>query len=154
METPTLRDSEPYLRLVRRLRIKLLDEPGLNLLVPDQIFSDDRMEVAIEDAVDDWNSTPPPIGDITFFDHPSPGLLSLCVMTDLLRHEALNYMRNGVDFSDGGTSVSDTNRGQQLMAIADRLYNQYQAAKEARKMDLNIAQGWGGSWSEYGVLAG
>jgi len=122
---------------------------GENVLDGEQVISDDRMEVAIEDAVDDWNSTPPPLSAITFDSHPAPELLSQRILADLLRHEALRRIRNGVDFSDGGASVSDTGKAQQLMLMSQSIDGEYQQAKSARKAAINIAAGWGGSPSEY-----
>ena len=144
-----VRDSAAYAKLAKRMRIRLEDIAESNVLDDGEVISDDRMEVAIEDGIDDWNSAAPPLSAITFDTHPAPELLSQYVFAELLRHEALKRIRNGVDFSDGGASVSDTNKAQQLMSISQQVRQEYQQARDDRKVQINLANGFGGSYSDY-----
>ena len=146
---PLLTDEE-YGRLEKRIRILLADFPELNQLTGEETFSRDRIEIAVEDALDDWNASPPPLANVSFGDHPHKSLLSRRIMIELLRHEHLTMTRNGVEFSDGGASISDATKANALLNLIASINNEYQQQKESKKVAINIRGGWGGVPGDYG----
>ena len=141
--------QEQYGRLEKRMRILLADFPELNELTGEETFSSDRIEIAVEDALDDWNSSPPLLSPVSFHNHPMPTLLYRRIMIELLRHEHLVMTRNGVEFSDGGASISDATKANAILQLISTINNEYQQQKTSKKVAINIVGGWGGVHSEY-----
>jgi len=144
--------SEAFERLTQKLQTFLrMMAPQAAQHMEDGGFAAEAVVLAVEEALDDWNSRPPPIGEArTIEEHPAPALLYRRALVMLLTAKATQFAQSGVSFNDGGAGFSDANRAQQLMAQAEFFNREYQAQAEAKKRSLNAEQGWGGVASEYG----
>lgn len=147
--TESLLTDDQFERLERRIRILLSDFADSNQLSGEEMFTRDRIEMAVEDALDDWNSTPPPLAHVTFRDHPMPSLLNRRIIIELLRHEHLLLTRNGIDFSDGGASILDSQKANALLQLIQTINSEYQQAKTSKKVEINIKSAWGNIPSDY-----
>ena len=143
--------SEAYDELISEMRTRLEmigGDDAMTAMGPEG-FAPEHIALAVKDALQDWNSIPPPIGDATLVNHPAPGLLRLRTLALLVRGQSQRLAVRGMDFNDSGTVVSDTSRSQLLMRIAD-IYNQeYQASVRQTKIALNAKRAYGQSASEY-----
>ena len=149
MTGDSLLTDKQFERLERRIRILLSDFADANQLTGEELFSRDRIEMAVEDALDDWNNTPPPLAPITFTTHPTQSLLHRRIIIELLRHEHLMLTRNGIDFSDGGAAIADSQKANSLLQLISTINAEYQHAKRSKKVEINIASGWGSVPSDY-----
>ena len=148
MATSLLKD-EQYQQLERRLRIMLQDYPEANKLVGEEIFSPERIEVAVEDALDDWNATPPIIATVTFHNHPMRSLLARRIFIELLRHQYYRLTSDGVDFNDGGAAITDSSKASLLLNLSNTLNSEYQNQKQSIKVAINIQGAWGNVPGDY-----
>ena len=146
--------SESYDQLLDDMRTRLEmagGEEAMTAMGPEG-FKDEYIVLAVEDALDDWNNLPPPIGEATLGNHPRPGVLRLRTMALLLRSQAQRLAVRGIDFNDGGAVVSDTQRSQILKGISDTFNAEYQSLAKPAKMSINAKRGFGASHSEYSYV--
>lgn len=146
--------SEEYSTLVASMKLRLgsAGDDYTWAQGDDEMFTPERVQLAVEDALQDWNSLPPPIGIATLRDHPAPGLLRVRTLALLLRSQADRLALRGQDFSDGGASISDTTKSQLLANLSNTYNAEYQSQAQATKKALNAQQGWGASPSEYSYV--
>ena len=134
------------------LRLALADYPELNEMVDGEVLGDDHYRLALERAVQDWNITPPMIGDVTLDTlegFKGESLIYMRASVDLLRTEFVYRLRNAVDISDGGASINNTNKSQLLLSYANSLRDEYEQKKLELKVSLNLSGAWGGVESAY-----
>jgi len=136
-------------KAVGRLRKFLRDIDELNKLLEGKESTDSQLRMAIEDALDDWNTTPPLLTPVTLENHPAPRLLLRGAAIEVLMSAGIFYSRNRLNYSDGGITVAVFDRAQDYQAWANRFAQEYEAKKASTKKAINIAQGWGGIPSEY-----
>ena len=137
---------------MRQLREFLRDDAVLNELIDGKESSDGQMKQALLDALDDWNTTPPLLAEVTVVTHPSKRLLVRSAAIEILVSAGIYFARNDLTYSDGGVTVADKNKAPMYAQYVQQL----QADFERKKMDLkkaqNIALGFGFIPSEYGSL--
>ena len=134
---------------VGRLRKFLRDIDELNKLLDGKESSDSQLRMAIEDALDDWNITPPLIAKVTLENHPSRRLLIRGAAIEVLTSAGIFYARNRLNYSDGGITVAVFDKSQDYAAWANKFAADYERKKLETKKAQNIAAGWGGVQSEY-----
>jgi hypothetical protein len=136
-------------KAVGRLRKFLRDIDELNKLLEGKESSDSQLRMAVEDALDDWNNTPPLIAKVTLESHPSPRLLLRGAAIEVLMSAGIFYSRNRLNYSDGGITVAVYDKAQDYQSWANQFVADYERKKIEVKKAINISQGWGGLQSEY-----
>jgi len=136
-------------RLIDRLRRYLRDDSVLNTLITGEESSDEQLLDALDDSVDDWNTTPPPLAPIRLDTHPSRRLLIRGAAIEILGSAGILQSRNRLDYSDGGVTVRVSDKAPDYQAWAEKLINDYERKKLEFKKALNLAQAYGDVPSEY-----
>lgn len=137
------------------LRAFLRDDPKLNELLEGKESTDGQLKQAILDAIDDWNTTQPPLANVDIRSHPSPRLLIRGAAIEILSSSAIYYERNRLPYTDGGISVDDKAKMQGYATMISVLGDGprgYENKKVNLKKTQNIAAGFGGVPSEYSGL--
>lgn len=139
-------------KAVGKLRKFLRDIDELNKLLEGKESSDSQLRMAVEDALDDWNHTPPLIATVTLEQHPSPRLLMRAAAIEVLTSAGIFYSRNRLSYSDGGITVSVYDKAQDYQAWIGQFINDYERKKLEIKKAINIEGGWGAVSSEYAAI--
>jgi len=135
------------------VRLFMRDFAHLNRLIKGEESSSRMIAWAILDTVDDWNTTPPLIGPVTVDTFPSLSLLREGATIRLLKSVVILGMRNYIQFSDGGTSVSFTANIPLLQNLIQIMTSEYEQKKLRHKTAVNISQGFGaGIHSDYYIV--
>ena len=144
-------DPEARLEVaIAMIRLYMRDYPQLNRLIAGEESTDRMIAWAILDTIDDYNITPPLIGQTFVASFPSASLLREGAVSRLLESVAILSTRNYIQFSDGGTSVSFTSNIPMIQNMAAMMRNSYEEKKLRLKTALNIAAGYGaGVHSDY-----
>jgi len=142
--------------IVAMIRLYLRDFPELNRLISGEETSDRMIAWAVVDALDDFNSTPPFIGSYGLNGFPSTSLLREGAVIRVLESVGLLQMRNQMNYSDGGITVSISDKSQFLMQWISMLRASYEQKKQRMKSSLNVELAFEGSgvFSEYFVING
>jgi len=144
-------------QLISMVRAKLRDFPELNRLIEGKETSDREIALALAEAVDDFNTTPPLIESYTIENFPSPSLLVRGALINVLESVGLLQTRNQMSYSDGqGIQVSISDKTPMLMQWLTLFMNQYEQKKLRLKKALNLKGALNGSSvpSEYSYLDG
>ena len=141
---------------VSHLRQYLRDFPELNRLIDGQETSDRMLAWAVIDALDDFNNTPPFIGNHTVGSFPYKSLLLRGAVIAVLESVTMLQMRNQMQYSDGGITVSVSDKGPLLMQWISMLQGSYERKKVQYKMSRNIESAMTGEgiMSDYYFLGG
>lgn len=135
---------------IAMIRLYMRDYPQLNRLISGEESTDRMIAWAVLDTIDDYNITPPLIGQVRVASFPSASLLREGAVCRLLESVAILGTRNYIQFSDGGTSVSFTSNIPMIQNMAAMMRNSYEEKKLRLKTALNIASGFGaGAHSDY-----
>ena len=138
------------------IRLYLRDFPELNRLISGEETSDRMIAWAVVDALDDFNSTPPFIGSYGLKNFPSVSLLREGAVIRILESVGLLQLRNQMNYSDGGITVSVSDKAQFLMSWINMLRGSYEQKKTRIKSSMNVELAFEGSGvhSEYFVING
>ena len=103
-----------------------------------------------EAAFEDWNSTPP-ISSLGLdsqnklqFDVRTYGMLVRKAVIWLLEQSVPVEIRNQIQYSDQGFSVSEHDKAQLLMQVASQMEQDYDLKKRRFKTAVNMEAPWGG----------
>jgi hypothetical protein len=142
--------------LVAMIRLYIRDFPELNRLIKGEETSNRMIAWAIIDALDDWNTTPPFIGNASIMNFPSISLLREGAVIRILESVGLLQTRNQMSYSDGGISVSVSDKTPLLMNWIQMFRQSYEQKKDRMKASMNIEMGMAGTgtFSEYFVING
>jgi hypothetical protein len=142
--------------LIAMIRLYLRDFPELNRLIAGEETSNRMIAWAIVDALDDWNTTPPFIGNATIDNFPSVSLLREGTVILVLESVGLLQTRNQLSYSDGGISVQVSNKAPLLLQWIQLFRSSYETKKNRMKASMNIEQAMGGTgtFSEYFSVSG
>ena len=137
----------------RLLRLFLNDTPELNRLIRTQESNDEKLDLALALAVDDYNMTPPLLGAQQVANFPSLYLLIYGASIQVLRSAGLLQSRNELAYSSGGVSVRIFDKTQLYQSWIAQFMAEYERKKQNFKISLNIdAALAGGVSSEYSIL--
>ena len=141
---------------VTHLRRYLRDFPELNRLIDGQETSDRMLAWCVIDALDDFNNTPPFIGNFSVGSFPYQSLLLRGSVITVLESVGLLQMRNQLQYSDGGITVSSSDKAPMIMQWLQMLKNSYEQKKVQFKMSRNIeaALNGDGIMTDYYFLGG
>jgi len=135
--------SDQFIWFVHGMRTFLRDHPHLNRLITGEEHSDRMIIWAIVDFLSDFSGTPPFLGYYTLEQLLQQGLSRLCrygTTIALLESLAMLQDRNRLNYSDGGVSVSVSDRGPQLIQWLTYFQQTYQRDKENVKRAMNIEE--------------
>ena len=155
-ETATPSYSRTLNELVNMMRMYLRDYPHLNRLIDGEETSDRMIAWAILDAIQDFNTTPPFIGNIDIKSLVSIPMLRDKVVCTILESLYILQTRNQVNYSDGGISFSISDKGQALYSFIQLLQQRYEmkVAKMKAALNVEMAMTGEGVLSEYFVING
>ena len=155
-QTPLPSASARMNEMIAYIRLYMRDFPELNRLIAGYESSPRMIAWAIVDALDDWNTTPPFIGNASLDNFPSKHLLARGAVISLLESVAMLQMRNQLQFTDGGITVSVNDKAPMLMQFISMMKAGYEDKKARMKSSLNIEMAMVGSghFSEYFVVNG
>jgi len=131
------------------VRTYLRDRPPYNTLLPGFETNDPTLDLCVELALSDFNTTAPVIADYTIANHPSFIILLMGTVIQVLQSAGILSARNRLDYSAGGISVQISDKAQEYSGILTGLIQQYEIKKRNLKIQLNMAQCYGGVSSEY-----
>jgi len=154
--TPIPSASARMNQIIIMVQEYMRDAPELNRLIQGQESSPRQIAWAVLDALDYYNSTPPFMGRVSLHNFPSMHLLLRLAVATLLESISLLQARNHLTFSDGGITVSVSDKHQMLMSWAQM----YRASAEQRTrhikraINVEMAMQGTGAFSEYFVING
>lgn len=140
---------------IPEIRMALRDtSPSYNSLLEDLEFSDEEIVYAIMRPVEEWNETPPDLGQFSY----TPGTFPYrenwrrATVGYLLKTAAYHYQRNYVPYNAGGVSFDDKNKAPQYFQTAEQNLQEWRQFVLAKKRELNMSLAFGviGSRSFYG----
>lgn len=135
--------------LLKRLRVFLGDSQEENRLIPDQELSDDKLNLALDMALDLHNNTPP-YERRTFESYPSLTLIIHGACIQALIMAGIIQNRNYLNFSDGGIQEVISDKGPAYQSWIQNLMGQYREEMLNHKTAINMEQGFGVIPSPYG----
>jgi len=140
--------------LVQRLNRFIRDDEKLNRLIEGRESSPAQLRMALEDSLDDWNTTPPPIAHISYETHPSRRLLIRGAVIEILESAGILMSRNRLDYNDGGITVRISDKAGDYSQWITSVVNRYERKKLEIKRSINVGLGWGYVESEYSTING
>ena len=150
-----LEDNAELQKMVNLVRMYMRDFPHLNRLIDGEESSPRMIAWAIVDAMDDFNTTPPLIGNVSVGSFPSVHLLVRGATITLLESVMMLHSRNHLSYSDGGISVSKWDKAPLIQGILQMMKSTYEEKKLRLKVAMNIRNAWGGGVSsEYSQISG
>lgn len=134
----------------------LRDQPELNRLIDGEETSDRMIAWAVIDALDLINNTPPFIGTYTCASFPMRSLLMRGTVISILESVGLLQMRNQISYSDGGITVSASDKAPMIMQWIQMLRASFDDRLNRWKVATNISQAMEGAsvMSDYYFLGG
>jgi hypothetical protein len=130
------------------IRMYIKDFSDRNRLLQASEFSDDRIRLCMEMALDDFNTIPIQTA-FTLDGFPSRTILLLGTIAHMYKGEKIFQARNNLTYNDGGISVNDTDKAAVYEKIGDQFMQEFETKTRWWKREFNLAQGWGGFGSEY-----
>lgn len=139
---------------ILKVRQFLLDKAANNRLIRDIESDDDTINLAIDLAIDDWNVTPPLIGNTAFATFPSEGLLMQGTVIIILTSQGILQTRNRLPYNSGGITVDTFSKGPDYQNWMGMFLQAYSTQKKNYKISQNLERGWGGYRSNFDWLGG
>jgi len=135
------------------LRLFLMDTEELNRLVRGKEIDDDRLDLAIELTISDWNTTTPVIGRVSIGSFPSLYLLLHGAAIQCLKMGGLWQTRNELTYNSGGSSFVRANKTPYYQSWIQNFSSEYEAKKLNYKIQRNVEGAYGtGFHSEYDLI--
>jgi hypothetical protein len=132
-----------------KIRTYIRDSAALNALLDGKETSDTEMELCLELALDDFNTSPPLIGNFTLENHPSQSLILVATIYWILQSAGILQSRNQLEYSSGGITVRTSDKTPLYQSWIAIFMQSYEAKKANLKKSLNAEQAYGGISSEY-----
>ena len=131
-------------------RMFLMDNEEMNRLLRRKEIDDDRLDMAIELTISDWNTTTPVIGKTTIANFPSLYLLIHGAAIQCLKMAGMYQSRNELTYSSGGSSFVRANKTPYYQSWIQNFASEYEAKKLNYKIQQNIESVYSdGFFSEY-----
>lgn len=139
-------------QFVGEVRDYLRDYPELNRLIVGEETSNKQIEYAVNLALDEWNSTPPPIKH-TLSNFPSRTILLMLTLIYILHSAGMKKSRDHLPFNDGGFVVPAEEQTTLYSNWISMLRNQVNPLIARLKVALNIeGSGEAAAASEYSMI--
>lgn len=130
-------------------RAFIRDNPNTNALLDGQETDDTLIGLCLDLAMDDWNSSPPLIGNYALESHPSQSLILICTVLWILKSAGIMQSRNQLDYASGGITIATSNKTPLYQSWINLLMQEYEAKKANFKKAVNAEMAYGGISSEY-----
>lgn len=134
---------------VKKIRSYIRDEPNLNALLDGVETGDTLLEFCLELSLDDFNTSPPLLGNFTIQNHPSHTLVLLGAVIWILKSAGVLQSRNQLDYASGGITIATSNKTPLYQSWINMMMQEYEAKKLNLKKSINAEQAYGGISSEY-----
>lgn len=154
-------ENRSYAVMVERVRSFLRDYEAINRLIKGEESKDRDILFAVTYAIDDINSTPPPL--VKSLDQMVASgwgpLIVLGTVITILRSVSLHYIRNNQQFNDGGLVTGGlSDKAPAIQAWINQNEGRYENLKQRVKISANQAEMMGsrpvGLPSEYSLVHG
>jgi len=136
-------------KLIEFVRQYVRDKDELNTLLDGEESDGLDINTAILMAIDEFNTTPPLIGNYRLENFPSMALLVWGSVIHLLISAGILQTRNRLNYSDGGINVAVSDKAGEYQGWIGQVAARWENGKLNLKTAINISQGFGGSHSEY-----
>lgn len=136
-------------QLVKRLRTFLGDSPVENRLIEGEEISDDKLRLALDLALDEYNHTPP-FEARTYATFPSLAVILHGAAIQALIMAGLVQSRNYLSFSDGGIQEVISDKAAAYQSWIGQIVAKYQEGAMNIKTALNMEENFGVIPSPYG----
>jgi hypothetical protein len=130
------------------VKMYIKDFSDRNRLLQAPEFSEDRIRLCMELALDDFNTIPIQTG-FSLDNFPSRVILLLGTIAHLYRGEKVFQARNNLTYNDGGITVNDTDKAAAYEQIGNQFMQEFETKTRWWKREYNMSLGWGGFGSEY-----
>lgn len=148
-----LDSNDPQVKtFLGRVRTFMKDFSHKNRLIPGVENDDKTLLVAAELTIDDFNNASTPRTGFTFSTFPSFKILLYGTVIQALMSESLLQIRNRLSFSDGGLTISASDKAGDMSAIMQPMVAEYERKKADLKIMLNAEDAFGSVPSEYGTV--
>jgi hypothetical protein len=132
-----------------KCRAYIRDIPAMNALLDGVETTDTLIEFCLDLTLDDFNTSPPLIGQFNLWNHPSQSLVLIGTMLWILKSAGIQQSRNQLDYASGGITVASSNKTPLYQSWINILMQEYEAKKANLKKAINAEQAYGGVSSEY-----
>lgn len=137
---------------VADVRLYAKDDPLMNVLLQGKYQSSDELvELAMRLAVNDFNVVPP-ISQYSVNTFPSDTVLMYGVLHHLANAEAERQLRNNVTYNAQGLNAGIDDKFPQYNQLAQYYKQLFEAKIKELKVQQNVEEAWGGSFSPYAGL--
>lgn len=140
--------SLPSLLTPEEVRAFLQDDPNSNYLLSGEEFTDARIRLAIELAIDAFNIVTP-ITSYKADTFPSKSILLYGTLHQLYVGQSALLARNTMNYSDGGISLPIEERFTLYQSLAAQYGQMFSDLTTKWKVQNNMESGWGQVGSDY-----
>ncbi|MGC8993084.1 MAG: hypothetical protein ACP5JE_05985 [Thermoplasmata archaeon] len=131
------------------LRNHIRDTPELNDLLQASEFTDADLAKALNESLDIYNNTPPPLQPVTLQTIPSISVLIDGAAIRLLKSGGFLHIRNQLPFTDEGVTVDLHAKAQQYTQWIANYIQDYQQLLKSVKIAQNLAQAYGAVYASF-----
>ena len=128
---------------IEDLRNFIRDHAELNTLIGKKETDDPGLVRAIQDALDDWNSTPP-FSHYTAGNFPYLTLLKTGAAIQVLKSAGIMMSRNHLTYNDGGMTIEKDEKTPLYQSWLDRFEQEWERKKAGIKLSANLNKCFGG----------
>lgn len=147
LATARLNKARKYIRMF------MMDNEEMNRLLRVKEIDDDRLDLAIDMTISDWNTTTPVIGRVDIVSWPSLYLLIHGAAIQCLKMAGLYQSRNELTYTSGNSSFVRANKTGYYQSWIQNFAAEYEAKKLNYKIQQNIEGAYGnGFFSEYDLI--
>ncbi len=142
--------KQEFIGIIRNF---MRDHAHLNALIEGVETGNFMISMAIDLAIDNFNTSPPFIGNQTFESFPSLEMLLYGALVRIFEMNGLLQTRNRLNYVDGGLQVAESDKGPDYERWVNRFEAKFEREKMRWKRSTNLESCYGGVHSEY-LLAG
>jgi hypothetical protein len=135
--------------LIKLVRTFIGDTPEENRLVPDRELSDDKLRLALQLTLDNYNNTPP-YENVSYLNFPSLTLIIHGAVIQSLIMAGILQSRNYLQFNDGGISEVVSDKAAVYQSWIGNIIGAYREEMANIKVSLNMERNFGVIASPYG----
>lgn len=130
------------------VREYISDKVEHNHLLDDVEFSNTRIDMAVEMAMNEFD-TMIPVSKTNIMTFPNKAVLLYGTLSYLFSGQAALLARNTMNYSDGGLQIPVEERMQLYQTLAAMYRDGFVTMAKSIKLYYNIEDGWGGISSDY-----
>lgn len=142
--------AEPVLS-TEEVREHIRDVPEANHLLDGEEFSNTRITLAMNIAIDKFNMFTPRSAT-NIFTFPSKYLLLYGTLGVMFEMQSALLARNTLSYSDGGIQIPVEERMQLYQSLAQMYNASFESQTRSMKIQDNIDGGWGSVPSDYSYM--